>query len=74
MSCITSPLAIGVGTMVFPLRPLWDGLGAAVDFASVAAFFSSSLLAFLAFDFLREKSAMVSAKSEGLSSYVKRID
>lgn len=55
------------GGMIFPLRPLCGALtGCAAAFASAAAFFSSSLLAFLDLDFNREKSAMVSVKHEGL--------
>ena len=54
------------GGMIFSLRPLCGAFGCAAAFASAAAFFSSSLLAFLDLDFNREKSAMVSVKHEGL--------
>jgi len=58
---------VAAGGMIFPLRPLCGALtGCAAAFASAAAFFSSSLLAFLDLDFNREKSAMVSVKHEGL--------
>jgi len=58
---------VSAGAIIFPLRPLCGFLAAcAAAFASAAAFFSSSLLAFFALDFIREKSAMVSMKHKGL--------
>jgi hypothetical protein len=55
------------GGMIFPLRPRCGALtGCAAAFASAAAFFSSSLLAFLDLDLNLEKSAMVSVKHEEL--------
>jgi len=62
MGCSVTVVA---GAMIFPLRPLCGAFtGCAAAFASAAAFLSSSLLALLDFDFIREKSAMVSAKRE----------
>jgi hypothetical protein len=58
--------AAAAGVTIFPLRPLCGFAGCAAAFASAAAFFSSSLLAFLDLDFKREKSAMVSVKHEWL--------
>jgi len=67
MSCVAFSGSVVAGGMIFPLRPLCGALtGWAVAFASAADFFSSSLLAFLALDFIREKRAIVSVKHEGL--------
>ena len=45
---------VSAGAIIFPLRPLCGFLAAcAAAFASAAAFFSSSLLAFFALDFIR---------------------
>jgi len=67
MSCVAFSGIVVAGGMILPLRPLCGALtGWAAAFASAAAFFSSSLLAFLALDFIREKRAMVSVKCEGL--------
>jgi hypothetical protein len=66
MSCVALSGTAAAGGMIFPLRPLCTLTGWAAAFASAAAFFSSSLLAFLDLDLNLEKSAMVSVKHEGL--------